>query len=508
MKLQDPAWRARNMEKPTSTKLNIQTLFSASVVYGLGSVLEKSIVFLLLPVYTSYLSTREYGIIALLMMVLNLLQVFALSPAQSGLIRYYYSPECRGREKVLFYNTSLCVLLKSIVLGYALFLSRHWIARSILNDPGLEGLITLYAAALAFRPLGNYCLNFLWLKQQAKLFVISSISRFIISVFFILLLMIQFNMGIYAIGIGEILLGILPLIILAYHLIKNIEPVLSFSLIKKVMTYGYPLIISGISNNLIQWGDRYLLNLFTSVSTVGIYTFAYNFSAILNFALVVPLKQAVQPLVFKLERTPDEQRRFTSRCCTYFFLAAMGVWLPFSLFCEWGIQLMARNDMFYGGWYAVPVLSFCYLLHGLGKFFAWGIAMSKKSWHLSGTVLVAAVANILLNLLLIPIFGLLGAALATLACYLIWNAIKLYYSWKFYALGFEVGRLVHIAVVAVALYALSFLSVFPESPLAAFGVKLGLCFAYPFVLLGTGFFHKSENEYFINSVRRMALKWN
>lgn len=484
----------------------IKKLLSISLVYGVGSVLEKSVAFLLLPLYTLYLNPKEYGIIALLMMILSLLQVLVLTPPQAGLNRYYYAPEWKGREGVLFLNASLCVVAMSGALALLVYSTRSWIAASIIGDPHTEDLVALYAVCMLFKPVGNYTLNFLWLRQKAKLFVTVSLLRFLSSVSLIVLLMAKWHLGVYAVGIGELVLGIFPIIALSRFAVQSMQWTVSFPTVSAILRYGFPLILNGLSNNLIQWSDRYLLRLFMTVSAVGLYTFAYNFSAILNFTLVMPSKQALQPFVFQLEQTPDAQRDFISKCCTYFLLAGMGIWLPFSIFSEWGIRLMANDEMFYQGWRVVPILSFCYMLHGLGNFFAWGIIMKKNSWHLSWISALAAVTNIGLNIFLIPLWGIFGAALATLICYLLWDALKLYYSYKQYALKFNLKRLFHIILIALFLYFLSLSIHFPNYFVLSVMTKIGICLAYPIILYWSGFFRDKEIGSLFHIIKSLASR--
>lgn len=471
------------------------------MVYGVGSVLEKSVAFLLLPLYTLYLNPKEYGIIALLMMILNLLQVLVVTPPQAGLNRYYYAPEWNGREGILFLNASLCVVAMSAALALLVYSTRSWIAASIISDPQTKDLVALYAVCMLFKPLGNYTLNFLWLRQKAKLFVMVSLLRFLSSVSLIVLLMVKWHLGVYAVGFGELVLGIFPVIALSRFSVQSMQWTVSFPTVWAILRYGFPLILNGVSNNLIQWSDRYLLRVFMTVSSVGLYTFAYNFSAILNFILVVPSKQAVQPFVLQLEQTPDAQRAFISKCCTYFTLAGMGIWLPFSIFSEWGIRVMASDEMFYQGWRVVPILSFCYMLHGLGNFFAWGIIMEKKSWHLSWVSALSAAVNISLNILLIPLWGIMGAALATLMSYLLWDALKLYYSYKQYSLKFDFKKIIHVTIVALFLYFLAFnIDVF-SFPIYSIMLKIVICLSYPLILYFSGFFQDKEIATFIHTVK-------
>lgn len=166
-------------------------------------------------------------------------------------------------------------------------------------------------------------------------------------------------------------------------------------------------------------------------------------------------------------------------------------------------MLLARKEEFWGSWVIVPIITFSYIQHGLGLFVGWGLVMMKKSYHLSGVTLISAVVNIGLNFLFVPYWGILGAAFATMICYIVWNFLRAYYAAKFYDLHFDVRRLLHITVVGFGLYGLSLLTVNSGSLALNISIKFLLLLCYPLILFLTGFFHKSEKNYMRKLIRSL-----
>ena len=128
------------------------------------------------------------------------------------------------------------------------------------------------------------------------------------------------------------------------------------------------------------------------------------------------------------------------------------------------------------------------------------MGLMKKSFHVSGIVLIAASVNIGLNFLFVPQWGMLGAAFATMLSYIVWNFLKAYYSAKFYNLHFEVGRFLHITGIGFGLYGLSLLVANSSAAEINMALKVLFFLGYPLMLWSTGFFSEGEKEYLLKPV--------
>jgi O-antigen/teichoic acid export membrane protein len=175
-----------------------------------------------------------------------------------------------------------------------------------------------------------------------------------------------------------------------------------------------------------------------------------------------------------------------------------------SIFAGELIRLLAsRPDQFVAAAVVVPLLAFSQALQGLAAFTEAGITLGNKPAYCSGTALAGAVANIGLGFLLIPWFGILGAGWATLASFLLWNALNLHYSTKFYHLRFDIVRLAHSMILGAVLVVAALLLPGNMSPLLLWPLKAALAAAYPLLLFSTGFLRPDEWEI----VKSMASGW-
>ncbi|MDY6861611.1 MAG: polysaccharide biosynthesis C-terminal domain-containing protein, partial [Thermodesulfobacteriota bacterium] len=264
---------------------------------------------------------------------------------------------------------------------------------------------------------------------------------------------------------------------------------------KEPLKFGYPLLVSGYSNLLIQSGDRYVLRIFNSVSSVGLYSFGYNIARIIEVMLLMPLSFSSTPTIRKLESEPSEQKRFLRKSATFSYILVIFMALGISMFSKDIIVLLARQKEFWQSWIIVPFIAFSYAQHTLSLFLGWGMGMKNKPYHISGILLVSAAVNLGLNFAFVPYWGILGAAFATLISYIVWNGLKMYYSAKFYELHFDLKRLFYITNIGVGLYVLSLFVTTEINIWSDISIKALILFAYPLIFFTTNFFTEGEKGY-------------
>ncbi len=471
----------------------IGKLFST---YSIGNAAQKALFIVLIPLYTSVLSPADYGILALMTLTASLMTRTVSSPINHALRRFYYKPEYKSRNGLLLFNLFVLLGVKTCVLVLIYWAMTPALCQLLFSDQTLAPVVYLYSGVILLTPASNFLLQFLRLKEMARLYVLLSLGQLILSTGVILHGLFVLKIGIYApilgtiTGVGCITLFTLPVFV------REAAFTLSLPLLKEPLKYAYPQLITGYSNLLIESGDRYVLRIFDSLSSVGLYSFGYQVALIIRVLIVTPLQYGLQPVLFQLEAKPQEQKRFLRSAATHYYLLGMFITLGLSLFSKETIMLLARKPGFWHAWVIVPVISFSYVQHGLKNFVEWGLIMKNKSYHIPGNLLFSAAINIGLNVVFIPLWGILGAAFATMISYIVWNGLTMYYSAKFYDLHFELAQLTHISAVGIGLYLLS-LVVMAAVPnlFMNITIKLLLLLSYPVLFFLTGFFSELEKAF-------------
>lgn len=443
------------------------------VVYGVGEGLTKAVGFLMIPVYTAVLTPAEYGTFSLLLSTAVLLAGFFLAGMQGAMFRFYHDRPGGGNTRAV--ATALLVVIGS---SAALVVAGQVAARSlgaVLTDghsmTALR-LALLYAGILNVETMLSSLLRLRMrsVAYAASKFLILAMQVAAICVF---LLALDVNEeGIFAGNLFGLVAGI-PLLVWLNRPDLRARP--DWALAGPLVRYGLPIALSGVCGFLVHYADRFMLKHFMTFTDVGIYNLGYQFGMVFSLLLIAPLKRMWGPLF--LEHKDDADiRGFVARTVTAVMLASFFLATALSLFAREIIALVAPPG-YAGAAAVVPFIAFTYAVWTIRPVIEVGIVMARKT-HLALLYTGAgALANIALNALWIPRYGIGGAVAATCAAFTLMTAMDIYFNQRLFALPLEVRKLLLTAGIAIAFW---LLSVHFGSPA---GVRLALLFAYLPVLL-------------------------
>ncbi len=440
-------------------KQKFKELAHLSAIYLLGTVFEKILSFVLIPVYTSFLTTHDYGIIGMMSVTVGLVSPFIGSAINNGFLRHYHAPGFEKKNKIIFFNCLLSSIILSIFVAILFFLFSTYLSKILLGGEEFQPIVKIYSLIIIGNSINSLFQILVRIQKKVNLYIAMNITRFIFTAILVLYLLIFKEAGVYALVYGALFGPFYCIIFLLPFVMKNIQPKLNFAILKPLLAYGLPLIPTSFSHYLMDVGDRYILKILTTVSTVGLYSFGYQFAAIIQMIITIPIKYSLSPIVYEMEKNKKQLLEFLPRAATYYYVVATAVCLFLSLFCKELIQFIAQNNEFHSSWVIVPLIGFSYVLLGLRMFFNRGIDLAKKSYHVSAIYISSGFLNIVLNVILIPFFGIIGAAAATVISFITILIFSAYYSKKFYSLSFEIKKILLITSFGICLFLFSLLTI-------------------------------------------------
>lgn len=385
-----------------------------SGIYTVISLLQKGINFLLVPVLTSYLTTHDYGIVAVVTAINAFLNVIYLLSLNGCLNRFYYEykddPE---KIRVLFGTIVTFVILFSSTITVILVLGHSYLIDPFLEEVDFYPYMLLGMVSVLFNPVFTIYQNTLQAKQQGKLFGKNNMMFFLVNLGFLLFSVVL--MGFKAEGV----LGSLALtnIIFCFVTIgkfgKEIKFGIDLEILKQSLKYSLPLVphsISGVATALI---DRLFVNNMISTAAAGIYTLGSTFGGLI-FLVASGVQQAFAPWFNQQIKNNQSHKipMFASALVLVYCILALGV----SFFSKELIQWVTP-EAYHGAWKVVPIIAFAFVFHASYYFFSapffYDIS-GKGSRTLPFFTIMAAVLNICLNYFLIKGHGVMGAATAAL----------------------------------------------------------------------------------------------
>jgi O-antigen/teichoic acid export membrane protein len=463
--------------------VQIRKLGKQSAIYGLGGLVSRILAVLLLPLYTSYLSKFAYGKIETLVAASSVLVIVLRLGISSAFFRFYFdAKDDDGRTRVV--RTSFWFTMVSATAGLVVMLLLADQISHLLRLGSEAGLVQ--AAAVGTWAQMNYeqLTSLFRAEDRSVAFVSASLANVVITVGATVLLVVTFHKGPLGVLVGNFIGTLCVYFVLLGYRRYQLGLEFDRKLFRAMNKFGMPLVPAALALWAVNFIDRLFIALFKGQGEVGVYSVAVRVSSAIVF-LMIAFRTAWPAFAYSIE-DDREARRTYSYVLTYVVLVTCWTSLAFGLLSPWIVHVLARNPSFHRASEAVALLSFGGAAYTAYTVMAIGSGRARKTqwnWVIAG---IAAVVNVVLNVLLIPPYGMMGAAIATAAAYLALFLGMIIYSQEVYYVPYQWRRVVTAATAAVGL---NILGSALHVPLAAAVV---LVLSYPVVLALLGFYLPAE----------------
>lgn len=462
-------------------KRNSVGLAKDSILYTLGRGLYSGLNFLLLPLYGRFLQVSEYGVVNLITILSMILTyIFNLGITQGIYGRYFDKDADQELTKssafwfAVMINIPLFTVLMilSSIISFALFESREY----------------SYYLRIEFISVFNISLGILLCefmkisRLPGRLIALNSIQSGAILILTIIFL-VHLKMGLkgvfWARIIGTSLFALLGII----YSIQKIKLRFSLEEIKEMLKVGLPFIPTLISFWVIDYIDRYLIQRSLGLDGVGVYSMGYTIGLIVMLP-IMGFHSAYPPIVMSIAKNNEKAgKEFISRITVQFTVIVLSISLVLILAVDKLIKIVAPSYINTEMKNIIPFIIFSYYLYGMYRIIAVGLVIQKRTFYHFLSSIVAVFLNILLNLLLLPKLGIIGAAYATVISYLSLLITGYLFSRVFYPVAFQYRKiLISILVfISISLFSI-YLRGFWDDKLGFFVYAFSLATSY-FLLL-------------------------
>jgi O-antigen/teichoic acid export membrane protein len=385
-----------------------------TLVYALAGQASRLLAFLLIPFYLHVLSERDYGINEKLSLLISVLSYLAGINMAGAISRFYFERADREHRNAVVSTAVISVTVASLVVGGLLALCARPLGELIGGDyPRMPELVLVTLGILVLQTVREMLFQYLRTEERSTLFAVLSLSK--VGLELALRIWFIVGLGLGLMGLFEaVLIGeALTVLVMACLVLPVTGLRFSRPLFRAMVLFVLPLIPTGLAQFCLHSADRYVLGWLTDDDQVGIYSLAYQFGQIPNYLLLTPFLLIWYPYIFSL--ADDERRReLIGRLTPYFMFALTACCLGVALLSREALELMTDKPGFLSAAAAVPLVVAGYWLWGLFQLVQTGFYISKQTGRMPALTAVAAVANVGLNVALIPWLGFMGAAWSTL----------------------------------------------------------------------------------------------
>ncbi|MCL5029516.1 MAG: oligosaccharide flippase family protein [Bacteroidetes bacterium] len=430
-------------------------------IYGISTIVGRFLTFLLTPFYTHVFSTHDFGAFTNLYVFIGIFNVIFIYGMDAAYLKFASNLEI-GDKKDNFSTPYLFVSVVGIVISGVIYLLRQPIY-SFLDMPTNNSYLMNYVIGILFIDTLNVIPYLtLRLEHNAKKFSAFKIINITVNVVLNLFLILKLKMGIEAVFLSNLAATLASFALLIPTVTANLKIKIHFTLLKRLLKFGLPYLPAGLAAMMIQSIDRPILSHLTNLSTSGLYSANYKLG-IFMMLFVNMFQYAWQPFFLQNAKEKNAKDIF-AKVLTYFTLAASLILVVLSLFISDLAKISIYHHTIIGASYLsglviVPVVLFGYMFLGIYTVFTVGIFIEEKSIYVPFITIAGAAINIGVNFWLIPIWGIMGAAFATLAAYFVMAVIYFFVTQTFYKINYEYGKIakifISIAIVAGIYYAQS-----------------------------------------------------
>jgi O-antigen/teichoic acid export membrane protein len=451
-----------------------------AAIYGLSSILGRFLNFLLVPFYTNYLLPAEYGVVANIYAYIAFANVVYGYGMDNAYMRFVSSLEMGDRKEhfstPLFSLAATSVLLSSLIHLFAPVISA-WIG----IDPGQVNLVRYSAWIICFDTLMIVPYASLRMEQKAKTFATIRVIHIVLTVLFNIILIVGFQMKAEGVLLANLIASIITILILLKVTGNQIIPRFSRTLYSALLSFGLPYVPAGLAGVAMQVIDRPILKALTNDATVGIYQANYRLG-VLMMLTVSMFDYAWRPF-FLTHANEEGAKQLFARVFTYFTTALLFIFVAVSLFIEDIVRIKLGSGYFFNTAYwegarIVPWILLSYVFTGAYVNFVVGVNMEKKTGYLPLVTGAGAMVNIAVNYALIPTYGIMGAAYATLAAYMVMAAGMYFASQRFYVVEYEWSKIVRLILIVVITYGGAMMMHLEPMTMVGLCLKLSLCILF------------------------------
>ena len=486
----------------------LKTLSRETAIYGFSTVVGRFLNFLLVPFYVNVLRTRvEFGIQTTLYAYLAFLSVVLPLGLEGAYFRYAARAEGdvaeRERERRLFSTPFWTIFAFGLLSAVGLFLAAPALALPVFADPAhdlsaflptLVRILRLGSGVLLLDALSVVPFAVLRLEHRARTFAALKLGNIALTLALNFLFVLRWRSGVEGIFRANLIASAATLVAVLAFCAGKIAMRFDAGIFRRMLPFGLGNVPAYLGAMVVQVIDRPIVQRMKGLEQAGIYQANYRMG-IAMMVLVSMFDYAWRPFFLRQYATRgDDARPLFSRVFTYTTLLMLLAFLGLSFFLPWfvGVRLplvgrsLLRRD-YLSGTGVIPIVLLAYVFQGFYTNFIVGIYIREKTRWLPVATGLAAAVNIVANLWWIPRWGILGAAAATLAAYVVMAATLYAVSRRIFPIAYEWQRVLRMFAIVLGAYAAGSWIGTGWGRITAFLAAVGLLFA-------TGFFHPGEIE--------------
>jgi len=447
---------------------------------------------LMIPIYTYRISPSEYGVLELLNRSQEILLLFLSFGLRSALLTFYQMGKDEEHRQKNVYSTALQFLIGFgfLVTVLALFASGFW-SKLLFGTRYYGQAVVLILLGTFFEMVFQMAVLYLQSELKSSMYVTVFTTRLVLAIILNLWLVYWWRWGLMGILWATLIHTVVYSVAVTVHMFRQTGMNFSRPLLDEMLRFGAPLMVGAFAMFILNNGDRYFLNIYGTRADVGLYALGYKIGILSMSLVLMPFGKIWSVTMVDISKRPDGPVEL-GKIATYLIAACTISTLGLSLLCPYAIRLLAA-PAYWEGYRVVPLVGAAYI------FYSWTVIMdasfyvTKKTLYKLYNVTIAGAVVSLFYYLLIPRYGMMGAAWATLAGFASFAGTTALFAQRVYYIRYEMFRIALLFALGLMFYKLG--SFIPVTPMIlGIALRTLVTLAYPVALWLGGFVREEERK--------------
>ena len=256
-------------------------LVNHGAIYAVGNIARNMVSFIMLPIYTTYLTPADYGTIELLSILIDFVGLILGVRLGEAIFRYYCDTDSK-QEKDSIIASALFIVASLNLIGVLLIIAfSSTVSTLLFGHPDNSKLVELFSWVLLLTAVSEAALIYLRAEQQPVLFIILSFLKLMLQLSLNIYFVVVKDMHVEGVVYSALISGTITTLIFLFYVLSKINFTINRDILSKLINFSFPLMLSSLGSFYLTFGDRFFLRSYHGVDEVGIYSLGYKFGFIL-----------------------------------------------------------------------------------------------------------------------------------------------------------------------------------------------------------------------------------
>jgi len=475
-------------ERPTPPP--IDRVLQDSSIYLIGNLASRVVGFFAIPFYARFLTPAQYGLIELVELSTQTIAIaLGLQAIGAALSRLFYDQPTHEQEQAVVSTSLIATAVLSAAVTILAVAGAGHLSQLVFHSDEWTGLLRAAFVAMFFSNMTEVVLVYERIRNNARFFLRYTLITLAVNLGLNILFIGFLDAGVWGFVSSKLVVSVFGSAYLFYRMRRDVGWHWRSLYVPELVRFGAPLVLSSLSYFAIHFSDRFFLSASVSLAELGRYALAYKFAILVSALVGDSFAKSWNATLYRYTNQDGWQPQF-ARIASYFTLVLFATGLGIALFSPELLQIMVPKEYFPPP-LLLPIIIASYLAREIGDFFRSLLLINKRSGMVGQIAAGGAVLNLAANMLLIPRFGIYGAALATLLTWVAYMLACWVIADREHRLPVSVSAYIRITALVSLIYALSMATrmhtMFPQLLMNGFWLVV-------FVLLAVGVFFSAEER--------------